>query len=160
MNFPTYTRREFCSFTVQTLSLGAITALASGCGGSSSSTSPSGVGTLPTLTTISGTIVNNTITLTIDSSSPLTNVGSAALLDASGRSFLVSRTGQSSFTALTAICTHEGCTVSNYQNQVFECPCHGSQYSTSGSVLKGPASSPLRQFTTNFSNNVLTITTV
>jgi cytochrome b6-f complex iron-sulfur subunit len=159
MNFPTYTRREFCSFTVQTLSLGAVTALVSGCGGSSS-TSASGVGTLPTLTTISGTIVNNTIALTIDSASPLNNVGSAALVNASGRSFLVSRTGQSSFTALTAICTHEGCTVSNYQNEVYECPCHGSQYSTSGSVLKGPASSPLRQFTTNFSNNVLTITTV
>ena len=159
MNFPTFTRREFCSFTVQTLSLGAVTALASGCGGSSS-TSPSGVGTLPALSTISGTIVNNTITLTIDSSSPLNNVGSAALLDTSGQSFLVSRTGQSSFTALTAVCTHQGCKVSNYQNQVYECPCHGSQYSTSGSVLKGPASSPLRQFTTNFSNNILTISTV
>jgi cytochrome b6-f complex iron-sulfur subunit len=50
--------------------------------------------------------------------------------------------------------------VSEYQNQVYECPCHGSQYSTSGAVVRGPAAVPLRQFATSFTNNVLTISTV
>jgi Rieske Fe-S protein len=72
-------------------------------------------------------------------------------------SFLVTRAAQSSFTALTATCTHEGCTVTGFSNQAFVCPCHGSQFNATGAVVKGPASSPLRQFATQFANNVLTI---
>ena len=34
----------------------------------------------------------------------------------------------------------------------------GSQFSATGGVVKGPAAQPLRQFTTRFSGNVLTIT--
>jgi len=85
--------------------------------------------------------------------------GTAALVTASGRPFLVSHPAQDTFSAVTAICTHEQCIVSTFQSQIFECPCHGSQYSTSGSVLRGPATRPLTQFPTTFSNNVLTITT-
>jgi cytochrome b6-f complex iron-sulfur subunit len=102
--------------------------------------------------------VNNAITLTVDASSSLSAVGSAALVMASGRAFLVAHTGQSTFVAVTAICTHEQCTVSTFQNQIYECPCHGSQYSTSGSVIRGPATRALTQFTTAFDNNTLTIT--
>jgi cytochrome b6-f complex iron-sulfur subunit len=127
-----------------------------GCGGSS--TSPSGgSSTLPALPTINSSIVANTITLNIDASSPLNTVGNAALVNASGRSFLVARTAQGTFTALTAVCTHEACTVSNYQNQVYECPCHGSQYNTSGGVTKGPAPRSLSSFATTFAGTVLTI---
>ncbi|OLB63092.1 MAG: hypothetical protein AUI11_02915 [Acidobacteria bacterium 13_2_20CM_2_66_4] len=36
-------------------------------------------------------------------------------------------------------------------------PCHGSQFTTSGAVAQGPASSPLRQFTTRLSGTALTI---
>jgi Rieske Fe-S protein len=72
--------------------------------------------------------------------------------------FLVARTAQNAFTALTAICTHEGCTVSGFENQTYVCPCHGSRYSTSGTVISGPAPSSLRSFQTQFNNNVLTIT--
>ena len=70
----------------------------------------------------------------------------------------MSRTAQDAFTALTAICTHEGCTVDRFASPVFVCPCHGSRYSTSGTVVMGPASRALVQFTTRFTNNVLTIT--
>jgi len=98
------------------------------------------------------------IALTIDASSPLNNVGSAALVQAASVNVLVARTGQDAFTALTAICTHEQCTVTGFENQTYVCPCHGSRFSTSGSVTNGPASSPLRQFATRFAGNVLTIT--
>jgi len=157
MRIPKYTRREFCVHSFQTVSLAAMATAITGCGGSSSS--PTGPTGLPSLATINATIVNSTITLTIDASSPLAAVGSAALVNASGRPFLVTHTGQNTFTALTAICTHEQCTVSTFANQTFECPCHGSQYSTSGTVLKGPATRSLTSFTTNFTNNVLAITT-
>jgi cytochrome b6-f complex iron-sulfur subunit len=156
MPIPTYTRREFCVQSCQAASLAAVVTALSGCGGSP--TSASNVSsTLPGLPAITSNIVSNTVTLTIDASSPLASVGNAALVNASGRSFLVARTAQSAFMALTAVCTHEGCTVSNYQNQMYECPCHGSQFSTSGSVVKGPASRSLSQFATSFAGNVLTI---
>jgi cytochrome b6-f complex iron-sulfur subunit len=71
--------------------------------------------------------------------------------------FLVARIAQDSFNAMTAICTHEACTVTRFQSGTFQCPCHGSEYSTSGAVTKGPASSSLRRFNTQFANNVLTI---
>ena len=160
MPIPKYTRREFCVHSFQTASLAAVATALTGCGGSSNPAGPSGSsgGGAPGLPAINAAIANNTITLNIDGSSPLSAVGSAALVTASSRSFLVARTGQNTFTALTAVCTHEQCTVSTFQNQTFECPCHGSQYSTSGSVLRGPATRSLTQFPTNFANNVLTIT--
>ena len=70
---------------------------------------------------------------------------------------LVARTGQNAFTALSSTCTHQTCTITGFGNNVYVCPCHGSQFSTSGQVVMGPAGAPLHQFTTSFSNNVLTI---
>src|SRR5437773_9960761 len=160
MTIPKYTRREFCVHSCQTLgtiSLAAVTSAIAGCGGSpTSSSSSSGSSTLPSLRTINGTVSGGTITVTIDASSPLASTGSAALVATSSGNFLVSRAGDA-FTALTAVCTHEGCVVSNFANSTFECPCHGSQYTTSGAVVKGPATRALAQFRTSFANNVLTI---
>jgi cytochrome b6-f complex iron-sulfur subunit len=157
MPIPKFTRRDFCVHSFQTASLAAMATTLTGCGSGSSPTAPSGLPSLPTINLV--IMVNNTIMLTIDATSPLLSVGSAALVMASGRPILVAHTGQDTFTALTAVCTHEQCTVSTFQNQTFECPCHGSQYSTSGSVLRGPATRSLTQFATNFTGNVLTITT-
>jgi Rieske Fe-S protein len=158
-----FTRRDFCVQSVQTASLAAISAALTGCGGSSGSsnspTSPTPSTGFPALATIDGvTTVNNTITLNIDATSPLLPVGSAALVRPSTPPLLVVHTGQDTFVALTAICTHEQCTVSTFQDQTFECPCHGSRYNTSGSVVRGPATRSLTRFTTNFTNGRLTIT--
>jgi Rieske Fe-S protein len=47
---------------------------------------------------------------------------------------------------LSAACTHAGCVVRwNSLEQCWDCPCHGSQFAADGSVLNGPAVSPLQR---------------
>jgi cytochrome b6-f complex iron-sulfur subunit len=150
MNKPQTTRREFCSHAISFVAVGA---LLESCGGSPTSPSSS----VPALPTIPASVASNTITLNIDSGSPLASVGSAALVQTSSGNFLVARTAQDTFNAMTAVCTHEACTVERYQSGTFTCPCHGSQFSTSGAVVRGPAASALRRFNTAFASNVLTI---
>lgn len=50
-----------------------------------------------------------------------------------------------SFRAVSAVCTHLGCTV-NLAGNGFHCPCHGSVFDQSGTVLGGPAPAPLAWF--------------
>lgn len=146
----TTSRRQFCAQAVSLVSIGA---LLQGCGGS-----PTSPGNAPALPTLNATASAGAINLTIDAASPLANVGSAALVQTGSGNFLVSRTAQDTFTALTAVCTHEACTITGFQSPTFVCPCHGSEFTTSGTVARGPASAPLRQFTTRFTGTVLTIT--
>jgi Rieske Fe-S protein len=48
------------------------------------------------------------------------------------------------FKAFSAICTHQGCTVSTVENGTINCPCHGSEFAIAdGSVVAGPAPKPL-----------------
>ena len=71
--------------------------------------------------------------------------------------FLVSRTSATAFMAVDAICSHESCTVTSADGNVYVCPCHGSRYSRTGQVLEGPAKASLRQFATAFADGVVTI---
>ena len=41
---------------------------------------------------------------------------------------------------INAVCTHLGCVVPwNIAENKFKCPCHGSQYDSTGKVVRGPA---------------------
>jgi cytochrome b6-f complex iron-sulfur subunit len=41
---------------------------------------------------------------------------------------------------INAVCTHLGCVVPwNGSENKFKCPCHGSQYDSTGKVVRGPA---------------------
>ncbi|MER0444827.1 Rieske (2Fe-2S) protein [Streptomyces sp. Edi4] len=54
------------------------------------------------------------------------------------------------FKGFSAICTHQGCTVSSVSGGTINCPCHGSKYHVAdASVAHGPATRPLpaRQIT-------------
>ncbi|WP_397546748.1 ubiquinol-cytochrome c reductase iron-sulfur subunit [Rhodothermus marinus] len=60
--------------------------------------------------------------------------------------------------AFSAICTHQGCEIRDFQNNRFTCWCHGSQFDTSGQVVRGPASSPLPEYTVERNGNIVRIT--
>ena len=148
-----HNRREFCkrlaSSAVATAGLGT---MLSGCSGSSASSIPGSA-----LPTVSGTVTGAGVGVTIAANSPLATSGGMALVNSSAGNFLVTRTGTDTFIALTAQCTHEACVVSNSTGQSFVCPCHGSEFDSTGHVIVGPAVAALRQFQTQFANNVLTI---
>jgi Rieske Fe-S protein len=150
---PRPSRRTFCVHACQAASLFAAGTLVQACSGNA--TSPSGAATL---STINASAAAGVLSVTIDAASPLATVGAAALIQSGASNVLVSRTAQNSFAAVTAVCTHEGCTVTGISGQTYVCPCHGSEFSPTGGVVKGPAVSPLRQLATNFNGNVLTIT--
>ena len=146
-------RRDFCINAWQAASLVALGTLFESCGGSP--TSPSG--SAPPLTTVNGVLANGVVTVTIAADSPLVSAGGAALVQSPAGLFLVIRTAQDAFNAMTAICTHEQCTITQFASQTFTCPCHGSQYNATGAVVKGPAARALQRFSAAVAGNVLTI---
>lgn len=151
------TRREFCLRACQAATVmafgSAVSTILQSC--SSDDSLSSGSQNLPQ---IQATAVNGVITLTIDAGSPLVAVGSAAQVQHAGGTLLVARTAQNEFSALTAVCTHQQCTISGYANQIYTCPCHGSQFNTNGQVTRGPAAAALRKYATQFANDQLAIT--
>lgn len=51
------------------------------------------------------------------------------------------------FYAVSAVCTHLGC-ISQWkpEDNLIECPCHGSKFRRNGTVVAGPAPRPLPHF--------------
>jgi cytochrome b6-f complex iron-sulfur subunit len=49
------------------------------------------------------------------------------------------------FSAVSTRCMHRGCQVEPAQGHLV-CPCHGSEYTNTGEILKGPTQRPLRRF--------------
>jgi len=48
------------------------------------------------------------------------------------------------FSAFSAVCTHQGCTVGEVAENLIICPCHGSRFDVGdGAVVRGPADQPL-----------------
>ena len=43
------------------------------------------------------------------------------------------------FAAVSAVCTHLGCTIRHVESEGFVCPCHGSRFDLHGQVIEGPA---------------------
>lgn len=64
------------------------------------------------------------------------------------------------YEALSAKCTHLGCTVAFEQDrETFYCNCHGSEFSTDGKVLKGPAAQPLSRYLVSISGDNIYVET-
>jgi Rieske Fe-S protein len=148
------TRRRFCAGACQAASGVTLATLFPACGGGSSGTSPSGM--TSTLPVVSGQFAGSRVQVPITGSA-LADVGGAALVQSVAGLFLLSRSSANGFTAVDAICSHESCTVTDTDGNTYVCPCHGSRYSRSGQVLAGPARASLRQYTTTFTEGVVTI---
>ena len=74
--------------------------------------------------------------------------GGGKIIDS--KRIVITQPQSGSFKAFSAICTHEGCFVSNVSNGTINCPCHGSKFSiTDGSVVHGPATRPLAPIAIN-----------
>ncbi|MET0213598.1 MAG: Rieske (2Fe-2S) protein [Vicinamibacterales bacterium] len=148
-------RRRFCAEACQMASCATLATLFSACDeGSSSPTSPSGMGSK--LGVLSGRFTGSTVQVTA-AGSPLADVGGAALVESTAGVFLISRTSASAFSAIDAVCTHEGCTITGLAGDTYVCPCHGSRYSLNGQVTGGPARASLRRYATTFADGVVTI---
>jgi cytochrome b6-f complex iron-sulfur subunit len=71
---------------------------------------------------------------------------------------LVARTNAGSFLAVSAACTHQGTNVNyNAANNNFVCPSHFSEFSSSGMVTLGPATTNLKSYNTSLTNSTLRI---
>ncbi|MCX7880359.1 MAG: Rieske (2Fe-2S) protein [Ignavibacteria bacterium] len=71
---------------------------------------------------------------------------------------LIARTLDGSFVAIAARCTHEG-EILEYRldTNLLYCPRHGSEFSTSGKRVSGPARKDLIQYKIEVKGNVLRI---
>jgi Rieske Fe-S protein len=85
----------------------------------------------------------------------LQTVGGAAYAD-SNRLVLI-RSSANQVTALSAICTHAGCTVSLPNSGSIQCSCHGSAFNLQGAVTNGPAQTNLPSYPATLSGNIITV---
>ncbi len=66
--------------------------------------------------------------------------GDGTVIGAGGESTAVFKDDDGRIHAVSAVCTHLGCTVGfNPADATWDCPCHGSRFAIDGSVIQGPA---------------------
>jgi len=105
---------------------------------------------------------NDTTPLNVNFTLNLNDAANAALNTNGGyvinQGVIVARTTTRTYIAVAAACTHQGYTVA-YQgsNNMFHCSAHGSNFSNTGSVINGPASSALQLFKTELKGTSLRV---
>lgn len=141
-------RREFLKTLALSGGAAACGSLLVSCG--SAATAPAGGGTTPGIT----------LDLTQPENQSLASVGGALALEANtvdSKGLLLYRSSETEVLAFSRKCTHMGCAVGNFQDGLSNCPCHGSQYDTSGKPVKGPAANPLKEYAATLSGSTLTV---
>lgn len=105
--------------------------------------------TLSGASTLFGRTVED-ITIAIDDKSPLSHIGGSTIIDTASGKVIVLRTGEKSFAAYSARCTHKGGIVDyDPASKQFVCPKHGSRFeSATGFVAEGPAKQSLSAYKT------------
>ena len=146
-------RKDF----IEKVGLSAASILIFGCmQGCSKSDSPAP--TQPTGSTNNNTTkpVDFTIIITAN---PYTSLNTAGgfYIDKTNN-IIIARTLTNEFIAVSSLCTHQQVTIDfEPSNNKFSCSAHGSVFSTTGSVLNGPAASPLKQYKTTLTGNSLRV---
>ncbi|MGY2746871.1 FAD-dependent oxidoreductase [Pseudarthrobacter sp. O4] len=70
--------------------------------------------------------------------------GDGTVIDVNGESTAVYKDADGQVHAVSAVCTHLGCTVGfNPADLTWDCPCHGSRFAPDGAVIQGPATKNL-----------------
>jgi glycine/D-amino acid oxidase-like deaminating enzyme/nitrite reductase/ring-hydroxylating ferredoxin subunit len=70
--------------------------------------------------------------------------GQGKLIEHKGAKVAAFRSGNGELMLRSATCTHLGCVVGwNDAERTWDCPCHGSRFTTEGQVISGPAEKPL-----------------
>lgn len=88
----------------------------------------------------------------------LTSAGGAMLVDIASDTVMVIRTSATAVIALSAICTHSGCSMNfDASSSLVVCPCHGSEFDEQGNVVRGPARRPIKVYTASLANDVITV---
>ncbi|HEU0031212.1 MAG TPA: Rieske (2Fe-2S) protein [Kofleriaceae bacterium] len=104
------------------------------------------------------TMCGTNICFSLAANPELQAVGGIVFFSLAGKKIFVQKT-DTGFLALSAICTHAGCTVAFNGSDQFNCPCHGSQFNAAtGAVIFGPAVAPLPSFATSVNGDEVTIT--
>ena len=81
----------------------------------------------------------------LDEASPLNKVGGSQTVDTAAGKVIIARTGDATFSAVSAACTHKGATLTyDDKTKQFACPSHGSRFNGDGSVAKGPAKTAVK----------------
>jgi Rieske Fe-S protein len=104
------------------------------------------------------TITHGTTTIDI---SKLTSNGQFTVdsnVSPDGTPILVIRQNATTYTALSMLCTHQGCQVNSPSGGKISCPCHGSVYNLMGQVVNGPAPSALTSYSVSLNAIAQTIT--
>ena len=72
--------------------------------------------------------------------------GEGKILKVDGKKIAAYRDENGSLHCVSAVCTHMKCDVAwNPAEKTWDCPCHGSRFTTTGDVLNGPARHPLEK---------------
>jgi cytochrome b6-f complex iron-sulfur subunit len=94
----------------------------------------------------------------VDLSSQLANIGDSTVSNGVILVRIAAGNTADAFTAVQVACTHQGASINYNSGQgIFICPLHGSEFSKSGAVILGPASSPLQKYNVTINGNTLTV---
>ncbi len=100
------------------------------------------------------------IDLSLPENRALASVGGSLALsgnDLDEKGILLYRASEMTVEAYSRKCTHKGCVIGEFKNGVSTCPCHSSMFNTSGEVVNGPATNPLKEYTTAINGDIVTV---
>ena len=77
----------------------------------------------------------------------LNKIGGSEIVTTEAGKIIVARTGESSFAACSALCTHKNAVLEyDHGSKKFVCPLHNSEFDLNGKVIAGPAKTNLKSY--------------